>query len=102
MKALGSKNKDNITNLKSYSKLNALREYLQDRNCISDIEAILLLGIQSFPSEIKRLKTQGWIIKSRKVPLIKVLTRLNKSIVVKPNPNLPVNEILTTEYWLSV
>ena len=101
MKELSLK-KNNITNPKTYSKVNALREYLQDGNCISDVEAILLLGIQSFPSEVKKLKTQGWIIKSRKVPLIKVLTRLNKSIVVKPNPNLPVNEILTTEYWLSI
>ena len=35
------------------------------------------------------------------LPLIKVLTRLNKSIVVKPNPDLPVNEILTTEYSIT-
>ena len=102
MKELNVKTNNKITNFKTYSKGNALKEYLHEGKYISDVEAILLLGIQSFHSEIKKLKTQGWIIKSRKVPLIKVLTRLNKNIVVKTNPNLPVNEILTTEYWLSI
>ena len=101
MKALSSKNKGNIANFKTYSKGNALKEYLQEGKYISNVEAILLLGIQNLYAEIKILRTQGWIIKSRKIALIKVLTRLNKMIVVKPNPNLPVNEILTTEYWLS-
>ena len=102
MKELSSKNKGNIANFKTYSKGNALKEYLQEGKYISNVEAILLLGIQNLYAEIKILRTQGWIIKSRKIALIKVLTRLNKMIVVKPNPNLPVNEILTTEYWLSV
>ena len=102
MKALSSKNKNNIRNFKTYSKGNALKEYLHEGKYISNVEAILLLGIQNLYAEVKILRTQGWVIKSRKVHLIKVLTRLNKSIVVKPNPNLPVNEILTTEYWLSI
>ena len=51
MKELDLKNKHNITNLKSYSKLNALREYLQDRNCISDIELFYYWEFKVFPQK---------------------------------------------------
>jgi len=86
---------------KNFGNVMALKEHLLEYNKISLLEAQLLFGVQSLTAEITRLKKDGYILKSRRVLLSKILTRLNNFTVCKTPKNLPINEILVTEWWIS-
>ena len=79
----------------------ALEEHLLAGNPISQYEALFLLGVQSLRAEIGRLKRKGFVVESQRVPLAKVLRRLNEYMECRPPQNLPTREIIVTEYWLS-
>ena len=79
----------------------ALKEYLLSDESITQIEALLLFGIQSLTRTITSLRRDGYIIKSQKTSMITVLKRVNNHCLCKPPSNLPVKEILVTEYWVS-
>ena len=83
-----------------YSAPDALKMFLLEGNPISNLEAVLLFGTQSPWRVIHSLKEEGLIIGKQKVPMIKILTRLNKLTVCQAPSNLPVREILMTEYWI--
>jgi hypothetical protein len=67
---------------------------------ITGIEAIVFFGVASLTKSISLMRREGWIIKSKKVPYKKVLARVNKFAIVKPPKNLPIDEIVMTEYWV--
>ncbi|MGY4476958.1 hypothetical protein ACVILL_004372 [Bradyrhizobium sp. USDA 3364] len=46
-------------------------------------------------------KKQGFIVKSRKVTYAAAMVRINEHAVLKPPPNLPIRDIVFTEYWIS-
>ena len=48
-----------------------------------------------------RMKKNGFLIKNTKVTMTRVLIRLNKYARCKPPKDLPTNEIIMNEYWLS-
>ena len=83
-----------------YSAPDALKMFLLEGNTISNLEAVLLFGTQSPWRVIHSLKKEGLIIGKQKVPMIKILARLNKLTVCQAPSNLPVREILMTEYWI--
>lgn len=84
----------------NYSGSEALREHMLEGNLISLLEAILIFGVQSPTAEIGRIKKDGFPIKSRRVPMTKVLVRANKFAHCTPPMDLPHKEILMTEYWI--
>jgi len=86
--------------MSKYSAPDALRTFLLEGNPVSVLEATLLFGVQSARYEMLRLKKEGYIVKKQRVPMIKVLARLNGMAVCQPPSNLPVREILMTEYWI--
>ena len=86
--------------MSKYSAPDALRAFLLEGNPVSVLEATLLFGVQSARYEMLRLKKEGYIVKKQRVPMIKVLARLNGMAVCQPPSNLPVREILMTEYWI--
>ena len=86
--------------MSKYSSPDALKMFLLEGNLISVLEAMVLFGTQSPRYEILRLKKAGFVIGKQKVPMIKILTRLNKLAVCQSPSNLPVREILMTEYWI--
>jgi len=86
--------------MSKYSAPDALKMFLLEGNPISNLEAVLLFGTQSPWRVIASLKQEGLIIGKQKVPMIKILARLNKLTVCQPPSNLPVREILMTEYWI--
>jgi len=86
--------------MKNYGNVMALKEHLLEFNKISLLESQLLFGVQSLPAEIYRLKRDGYIVKSQRVYLSKVLNRINNYTVCKTPKNLPTNEILVTEWWV--
>ena len=79
----------------------AAREHLAAGQPITRLEALVLYGVSNLPDVIKEMRHQGWIIESRKIPFAAAVKRVNKYAVVKPPPNLPIREIVLTEYWVS-
>ncbi len=89
-----------MSNLKNGNH-SALREYMLNDESITRLEATLMFGTQNLPTSISNLRRNGFVIKSQKIPMITVLRRLQKYCVCKPPSNLPIKEILVTEYWVS-
>ena len=79
----------------------AFKEHLLAGNAISHIEAMLLFGVQSPTRDMSRIKKEGFILKSQRVPMAKIIRRINEYAVCKIPENLPYNEIYMLEYWIS-
>jgi hypothetical protein len=79
----------------------AAREHLASGEPITRLEAIVLYGVANLPDVIKEMRKQGWIIKSRPISYAAAMTRMSKHAELRPPKNLPVREILFTEYWVS-
>lgn len=79
----------------------AFREHLLEGNPVSPLEAMLLFGVQNPNAELTRMRKEGFPIKARRVPMAKIIVRLNKFVQCSVPDNLPYREITMTEYWLS-
>ncbi|MFZ4380925.1 MAG: helix-turn-helix domain-containing protein [Sandarakinorhabdus sp.] len=77
-----------------------MREYLLEGNRVSLLEAMLLFGVQNPNAEFTRLKKDGFVVKSGRVSMAKIIRRLNEVAVCQPPPALPYKEIFMTEYWI--
>ena len=89
-----------MTKVKYQSAL-ALKEHLLDGNAVSNIEAILLFGVQSPTRAFTQIKKEGFIVKSQKVPMAKIIRRVNEHTTCLIPKNLPYKEIYMMEYWIS-
>ena len=89
-----------MTKLK-YQAPMALREHILDGHRISLLEAMLIFGVQNPNAEITRLRKTGFIVKSQRVPMAKIVRRINEYAKFAPPKNLPVTEIMLTEYWVT-
>ena len=78
----------------------AVREHLAAGQPITRLEAIALFGVSNLTQIISSLRREGWMIESEPVPYARAVVRLNKQIVFHPPENLPIREILLTEYRL--
>ncbi len=65
------------------------------------MEALVLFGCSDLPEVVFELKRDGHIIKKRSIPYAAAMVRINKHAVLKPPANLPIREIMFTEYWIS-
>ena len=79
----------------------ALKEHLLEGNKISQMEAKLLFGVQNPAMAISRIKRDGFLIKKQRVSMAKIIRRLNDFASYTPPKNLPLRELLVTEYWVS-
>ena len=52
-------------------------------------------------ADISQMKRDGYMIKSSKVPMARILKRMNEHCTVIPPKELPVRDILVSEYWIS-
>lgn len=84
-----------------YQPALALREHMLEGHRVSLLEAILLFGVQSLNAELARMKKEGYIIRSQRVPMAKIVTRTNKYVSCAVPDALPYREIQMTEYWIS-
>ena len=84
-----------------FGNVDALKEHVLSGHKISKLESLVLFGVQDLAREMTRLRFDGFIVKKQKVSFVKVLRRLNEYTVCKAPKNLPVKEILSTEYWIS-
>lgn len=90
-----------VRKMAEYQPVLALREHMLEGNRVSLLEAILLFGVQSLNAELARMKKEGFIIRSQKVPMAKIVTRTNTYVSCTVPKTLPYREIQMTEYWIS-
>lgn len=79
----------------------ALREHMLAGHRVSLLEAILLFGVQNPNAELTRLKKDGFLVKSERVSMAKIVRRVNEFAVCQPPQQLPFKEIAMSEYWIS-
>ena len=79
----------------------AVKEHLISGKTITRLEALTLYGLSNLTGLISDLRKQGWMIKSRKIPLAAAIKRVNEFAIYTPPENLPIREILITDYWVS-
>ena len=84
-----------------YGMALAAREHLASGQPITRVEALVLYGVSNFPDIISELRKQGWVIESRMVTYAAAMARINQHAVLQPPPNLPVREVMLTEYWVN-
>ena len=78
-----------------------IEEHLIRGEPITRLEALALYGVQNLTVEITRIRRDGLNVRSRKVTFAEAARRLNKYAAYTPPQNLPISEILLTDYWLS-
>lgn len=78
-----------------------VKEHLLTGEPLTTTEALLLYGVQQLTKEVSVLRREGWFIKSKKVTFAEAVRRVNKKANFVPPTNLPVKEILVTDYWIA-
>ena len=78
-----------------------VKEHLLAGQPITGLECIVLFGVPSLTKVISDTRRDGYVIKSKRVPFVAALRRINESATLEPPRNLPVKEVTLTEYWLS-
>lgn len=79
----------------------AAQEHLVSGKPITRLEAMVLYGVPDLTKLISDMRKKGWTIESRRVPYAAAIKRINQHAVLTPPANLPVREILLTEYWVN-
>lgn len=79
----------------------AAKEHLVSGEPLTRLEAIVLFGVSNLPELVYEMRKQGWTIKKRNIPYAAAMVRINKHAVLTPPKNLPIREIMLTEYWVS-
>ena len=84
-----------------YGNSEELLEYMLDGGTVSILEAILYFGVQSPNRAFTQFKRKGFIVKKKSVSMAKVMVRLNKNIKCNTPKNLPIRDIIMSEYYIS-
>ena len=79
----------------------AAKEYMIEGNPLTRLEAIILFGVSNLPELVYELRKDGHIIKTKKIAYAASMVRVNKHAMFQPPSNLPIREIMLTEYWVS-
>ena len=84
-----------------YGLTNAIREHLVSGQPITRLEALVLFGVSNLTAIISEMRRQGWVVDSKLTTYAAAGKRLNQYATLQPPANLPVREIMFTEYWIS-
>ena len=68
---------------KNYSGVLAMKEHMLSGNRISNLESLLLFGVQNLKNEVRLMRNENIIIKCEKVSMAKILHRINKYTIGK-------------------
>jgi hypothetical protein len=79
----------------------AAKEHMAGGLPLTRLEALVLFGVSNLPELVYEMRRQGFVMKSRKVSYAAAMVRINKHANLTPPPNLPIREIMLTEYWAS-
>ena len=79
----------------------AAKEHMVSGNPLTRLEAIILFGVSNLHELVYELRKDGHLVKSKKIPFAAAMVRVNKHAVLTPPKNLPIREIMLSEYWVS-
>jgi hypothetical protein len=79
----------------------AAKEHLVSGQPLTRLEAIVLFGVSNLPELVYEMRKQGWTVKARPIPYATAMVRINKHATLKPPANLPIRDIMLTEYWVA-
>lgn len=79
----------------------AVKEHLLTGNPITRLEALIFFGVSNLTDVISELRKKGFVIRSHQVPFAKAVARVNQHASLRTPNNLPIREIVLTEYWIS-
>ena len=79
----------------------AAKEHLVSGEPLTRLEALILFGVSNLPELVYEMRRDGFIVRSKKIPFAAAMVRVNRHAVLKPPPNLPIREIMLTEYRVS-
>ena len=80
----------------------AIKDHLIAGFPITRLEGMIFFAVQSLPAEIVRLRKEGWLIRSRKVPMARVVRRINEQCTLIPPKSLPMAQLTVEEYWVEL
>lgn len=80
------------------SSLTAAREHLLSGKPLTRLEALVLFGLSNLPELVYEMKAQKFMFETKKVSYATAMVRINEHAVLKPPSNLPIREIMLTEY----
>jgi hypothetical protein len=76
----------------------AAKETLLSGEPLTRLEAMVLFGVANLPDVVKAMRKEGWIIEQKLVPYAAAMKRINEHALLRPPPNLPIREVMVTEY----
>ena len=79
----------------------AMLDFMLEGNVVSLLEMMSMFGVCNPAAELTKIRKDGWIIESRRVPMTKIMVRMNKVMQFTPPKQLPHKECLMMEYWIS-
>ena len=79
----------------------AMENHMLEGNPISLIEAMNMFGVCNPAAQLTKLRKSGYIIHSQRVPMTKLIVRMNQFMSMKPPADLPHKECMMMEYWIS-
>jgi hypothetical protein len=85
----------------SFSNKLAIQEYLSTGQPLTELESAVLFGQPSLTALLSRLRKEGWVIKSQRTTYAAALKRINEYAQLTPPDNLPIREIMLTEWWIN-
>ena len=89
-----------MSNVK-YGLTVAVKEHLISGQPITRLEASVLYGVPDLPKMVSELRRSGWVIESKRIAYVAAVKRVNKYAKLIPPDNLPIRDILITEYWVN-
>jgi len=78
-----------MANSQGFPSSEAMLEHMLEGNLISLIEAMNMFGVCNPAAVLTKLRKDGFIIHSQRVPMTKIIVRMNKYMVMKPPADLP-------------
>ena len=85
----------------SFHGVSAAREYLLEGHPLTRIEALLLFGLPDLTKLISDLRSERFKIHRSTIPFAATIVRLRGMAEVIPPRDLPIREIMLTEYRAS-
>lgn len=76
----------------------AAKEHLVSGKPLTRLEALVLFGVSNLPELVYEMRKQGWSVKTHSVAYATAMVRINRVASLKPPANLPVRDIILTEY----
>ena len=81
----------------------AIKEHLLDGHPITQLECVVLFGVADVTPIISDMRKEGYKIESKRSPYSAALRRINTAAYLEPPKNLPVKELMLTEYfWMGL